>query len=287
MSDPLLFLHARLRVEEKLLLQALAQREVAFQTQDIRQLHLRIDGPSQVAASLVWDRSLSFGRALSAMRTFSAAGAICLNRPEVIAICGDKLQTHLALSQAGLPTPRTRVAFSAASAMEACEELGWPVVTKPIVGSWGRLASRLNDRDAAEAVFEHKETLGDWTHGSFYLQEFVDKPGRDLRVFVIGDEPIAAIERRSEHWITNTARGASTANRVIDEPLRRLALGAAAAVGGGQLAIDLVERRDGELLVLEVNYTMEFRNSIEVTGVDIPGRMVDDALSRIREGVAG
>lgn len=287
MSDPLLFLHGRLRVEEKMLLQALAARDVPMQTQDIRQLHLRVDGPSQVGASLVWDRSLSFGRGLSAMRTFAAAGAICLNRPEVIATCGDKLQTHLALSKAGLPTPRTRVAFSAASALEACEELGWPVVTKPVVGSWGRLASRLNDRDAAEAVFEHRETLGDWTHGSFYLQEFVDKPGRDLRVFVIGGEPIAAIERRSEHWITNTARGASTANRVIDEPLRALAIAAAEAVGGGQLAVDVVERRDGEMLVLEVNHSMEFRNSIEVTGVDIPGRMVDDALSRIREGVAG
>jgi [lysine-biosynthesis-protein LysW]--L-2-aminoadipate ligase len=287
MSDPLLFLHGRLRVEEKLLLQALAARTAPFQTQDIRQLHLRVDLPSQVGASLVWDRSLSFGRALSAMRTFSANGAICLNRPEVIATCGDKLQTHLALSHAGLPTPRTRVAFSAASAMQACEELGWPVVTKPIVGSWGRLASRLNDRDAAEAVFEHRETLGDWTHGSFYLQEFVEKPGRDLRVFVIGGEAIAAIERRSEHWVTNTARGASTANHVISDELRKLTLAAARAVGGGQVAVDVVERRNGELLVLEVNHSMEFRNSIEVTGIDIPGRMVDDALSRIREGVAG
>lgn len=287
MSDPLLFLHARLRVEEKLLLQALAARGAAFQTQDMRQLHLRVDGPSQVGASLVWDRSLSFGRALAAMRSFSAAGALCLNRPEVIETCGDKLRTHLALSSAGVPTPRTRIAFSASSALEACEELGWPVVSKPVVGSWGRLAARLNDRDAAEAVFEHRETLGDWTHGSFYLQEFVEKPGRDLRIFMIGGEAIAAIERRSEHWVTNTARGASTANHLIDDELRSLATAAAQAVGGGQLAVDVVERRDGERLVLEVNHSMEFRNSIEVTGVDIPGRMVDDALARIREGVAG
>ena len=161
------------------------------------------------------------------------------------------------------------------------------LISKPTVGSWGRLASRLNDRDAAEAVFEHRDTLGDWTHGVLFLQEYVDKPGRDLRVFVIGDEVIAAIERRSEHWITNTARGAQTANRALEPDLVRLAQQAAAAVGGGQLAIDLIERRDGELLVLEVNHSMEFRNSIEVTGVDIPGRMVDDALTRSQEGVPG
>lgn len=287
MTEPVLFLHARLRVEEKLLLQELARREAPIRTQDVRELHLAVDVPGQVGASLVWDRSLSFGRALSAMQVFAAAGVPCLNRPEVITTCGDKLRTHLALTAAGLPTPRTRVAFSPEAALAACEELGWPVVTKPAVGSWGRLAARLNDRDAAEAVFEHRATLGDWTHGSFYLQEFVDKPGRDLRVFVIGGEAIAAIERRSEHWVTNTARGATTARREVDEALGALALSAAQAVGGGQLAVDLVERRDGELLVLEVNHSMEFRNSVDVTGVDIPGRMVDDALARSRAGVTG
>ncbi|MAW59256.1 MAG: lysine biosynthesis protein LysX [Planctomycetes bacterium] len=287
MSDPLLFLHTRLRLEEKLLLQVLARRGVDFQTQDLRKLQLHLDSPAEIAASLVWDRSLSFGRSLAAMQVFASNGVTCLNDPAVIATCGDKLRTQLALTEHGLPTPRTRACFSPEAALEACEELGYPVVTKPTVGSWGRLASRLNDRDAAEAVFEHRDTLGDWTHGVLFLQEYVDKPGRDLRVFVIGDEVIAAIERRSEHWITNTARGAQTANRALEPDLVRLAQQAAAAVGGGQLAIDLIERRDGELLVLEVNHSMEFRNSIEVTGVDIPGRMVDDALTRSQEGVPG
>lgn len=285
MSDPLLFLHTRLRLEEKLLLQALTTRNARYETQDLRQLGLRLDTPGAISASLVWDRSLSFGRSLAAMQIFAANGVSCLNAPEVIATCGDKLRTHLALTGAGLPTPRTQACFSTEQALQACEEIGYPVVTKPTVGSWGRLAARLNDRDAAEAVFEHRATLGDWTHGVLYVQELVDKPGRDLRVFVIGGEVIAAIERRSEHWITNTARGASTANRALDPDLVTLAQAAARAVGGGQLAVDLIEDRSGDLIVLEVNHSMEFRNSIEVTGVDIPGRMVDDALARSREGV--
>ena len=78
---------------------------------------------------------------------------------------------------------------------------------KPAVGSWGRLLSLVSDRYAAEAILEHKEMLGSYHHSIFYVQEYVPKPGRDIRSFVVGDECICAIYRYSDHWITNTARG--------------------------------------------------------------------------------
>jgi [lysine-biosynthesis-protein LysW]---L-2-aminoadipate ligase len=282
MSDPILFLHARLRIEEKLLLQELKRREIPTVLQDVRALSLAIDQAEQAKISLVWDRCLSYGRALAALRCYSAAGIPCLNSPQTLEVCGDKLYTHLRLTAAGLPTPRTRMAFSPPAALQACREIGWPVVLKPTIGSWGRLVSKLNDVDAAEALFEHRELLGNWTHQAYYLQEYVDKPGRDLRVFVIGGRAVAGIERRSEHWITNTARGATTAGLKLDPEISRLACAASAAVGGGQVAVDLVERNTGELLVLEVNHSMEFRNSIEVTGVDIPALMVEHAMQSRR-----
>ncbi len=190
------------------------------------------------------------------------------------ATCASKLDTSAALEVAGVPTPATAVAFSPEAALRACEELGFPVVLKPVTGSWGRLLAKINDRDAAEALFEHKALLGGPEHSVFYLQRHVDKPGRDIRAFVVGDEVVCAIYRESEHWVTNTARGARTRDCPVDATLRRLSLSAAAAVGGGVLAIDLLEDRD-RLLVSEVNATMEFKNSIDVTGVDIPGRVAD------------
>jgi [lysine-biosynthesis-protein LysW]--L-2-aminoadipate ligase len=106
------------------------------------------------------------------------------------------------------------IAFTPESALEAIETLGYPVVLKPAVGSWGRLLAKISDRDAAEALLEHKETLGSYQHAIFYVQEYVDKPSRDIRSFVVGDETICAIYRESSHWITNTARGLrSTASR--------------------------------------------------------------------------
>ena len=135
---------------------------------------------------------------------------------------------------------------------------------------------------AAEALLEHKVTLGSFHHGAFYLQEFVAKPGRDIRSFVVGDETICAIYRSSDHWITNTARGGTATNCPVTDEIDQLSLAASRAVGGGVVAIDLLESERG-LLVNEVNYTMEFRNSIETTGVDIPARIVDHVLEVGRE----
>jgi [lysine-biosynthesis-protein LysW]--L-2-aminoadipate ligase len=205
-------------------------------------------------------------------------GVPTVNSYEVANICGDKLLTSTALEHAGIPTPRTLVAYTPESAVAACDELGYPVVMKPAVGSWGRLLARVNDRDAAEALLEHKVTLGSFHHGAFYIQEFVRKPGRDIRAFVVGDETICAIYRDSAHWITNTARGGVASNCPVTDELDQLSREAARAVGGGVVAIDLFESERG-LLVNEVNYTMEFRNSIDTTGVDIPGRIIDYVIA--------
>jgi [lysine-biosynthesis-protein LysW]--L-2-aminoadipate ligase len=177
-----------------------------------------------------------------------------------------------------VPSPRTFIAFTQESALQAIETLGYPVVMKPAIGSWGRLLSKINDRDAAESILEHKEVLGSYHHSIFYIQEYIDKPKRDIRAFVVGDECICAIYRYSEHWITNTARGGQAENCPVTPELGALSVAAAKAVGGGVVAIDLLETPDGRLLVNEVNYTMEFRNSIETTGVDIPGKIVDYTL---------
>jgi [lysine-biosynthesis-protein LysW]--L-2-aminoadipate ligase len=157
-------------------------------------------------------------------------------------------------------------------------------VLKPAVGSWGRLLSKINDREAAEAILEHKETLGSYHHSIFYIQEYVRKPQRDIRAFVIGNETICAIYRNSEHWITNTARGGKASNCPVTPELNDICVRAARAVGGGVVAIDVFEDPDQGLLINEVNYTMEFRNSIAPTGVNIPARYVDFALKVASEG---
>jgi [lysine-biosynthesis-protein LysW]--L-2-aminoadipate ligase len=287
---------SRIRVEEKLLLTALEATGATVQLVNDDDLVLPLVdltpstppslagkgeggiGRFPIQADVVLERSLSAARGLYALRIFEAAGLPTVNRYATAAVCYDKLLTTAALAEAGLPQPITRVAFTPESALRAIEEMGYPVVMKPVVGSWGRLLARINDRDAAEAILEHKDVLGSYQHSIFYIQEYVAKPGRDIRAFVVGDETICAIYRASSHWITNTARGGEASNCPVTPELGELCLRTARAVGGGVLAIDVLEHPDRGFLVNEVNHTMEFRNSIATTGVDIPARVAEYVL---------
>ena len=265
-----------LRKEEKLLLEELRRRGVAPEILDDRELFFHLDS-RHLEFDVVLERSVNHSRALYALKVLNDWGIRTVNRYPVAETCGNKFLTTSALIRHRIPTPRTVMAFTPKSALKAIEELGYPVVLKPAVGSWGRLLSKVNDREAAEAVLEHKEILGSYHHSVFYIQEYVPKSGRDIRSFVVGDETICAIYRYASHWITNTARGGRAENCPVTREIDHLSQAAAQAVGGGVVAVDLFESESG-LQVNEVNYTMEFRNSIHTTGVDIPARIVDYVL---------
>ena len=265
---------SRVRVEEKLLLQAFEKQGQKVDIIDDREIifDLHQNGWSQY--DVVVERCVNHSRALYALRILNDWGVRTVNTYDVALVCGNKLETTSALIRDGVPSPRCKIAFTPESALEAIEEMGYPAVLKPATGSWGRLLSKVNDRDAAETILEHKQILGSYHHTIFYIQEYIDKPARDIRSFVVGDRTIGAIYRYSDHWLTNTARGARAENCPVTPEIDQLSLASAKAVGGGIVAVDLLETKDGQLLVNEVNYTMEFRNSIHTTGVDIPAEVV-------------
>ncbi len=286
MSDlaRLAILTSRIRVEEKLLIEALRRRAITFNIIDDGELVLDLSQPDERWRDYdaVLCRSISQSRGLAVLHVLESWGVRVYNSSTVTATCNDKLLTTLALLRAGIPTPRTLLAFDPQMTIQGIESFGYPVVLKPVAGSWGRLLARINDRDAAEAVLEHKETLGSYQHHIHYVQEHIAKPQRDIRAFVVGDRTICAIYRTSEHWVTNTARGAIASNCSITSELDFLCTQAAQTVGGGILAIDVLEDPQRGLLVNEINATMEFRNSIAPTGVNIPDKMLDYILADVR-----
>ncbi|MHB1131919.1 MAG: lysine biosynthesis protein LysX [Chloroflexota bacterium] len=273
---------SRVRAEEKLLFEEMERRGVPFDLIDDRELIFDLQEKPLAQYDLIVERCINHSRALYALKVLEEWGIKCVNSYKVADNCGNKLLTTMRLIAEGVPTPRNKLAFTTESALRAIEEMGYPVVLKPAIGSWGRLLSKVNDREAAEAILEHKETLGSYHHSIFYIQEFIKKPGRDIRSFVVGDETICAIYRHSPHWITNTARGGKADNCPITPELHDLSQRAAKAVGGGIVAVDLLEDEDRGLLINEVNYTMEFRNSIAPTGVNIPGKVVDYLIQEAR-----
>jgi len=275
---------SRVRVEEKLLIQELEARGADFDTIDDRQVIYDIQQNGWQAYDVILERCINHSRAHFALLLYRDWGIPTVNTFDVANTCGNKLLTTSALVRAGVPTPRVKVAFTPESALEAIEELGYPVVLKPGVGSWGRLLSKINDREAAETVLEHKQVLGSYHHSIYYIQEYIEKRGRDIRAFVVGDETIAAIYRTSPHWITNTARGGAASNCPVTPELNEICLAGARAVGGGVVALDIFEDEERGLLVNEINYTMEFRNSIDTTGVNIPAKVIDYTLQVAANG---
>lgn len=273
------FLHSIIRKEEKLLLKEFEKEGVEVQRIDDRKEVLDLQ-ENNFDLEIVLERCINHSRALHMLKMLNDKEIKTVNSYKVGKICGDKFLTTSALIKKEVPTPQSLLAFTQDSALEAIEKIGYPCVIKPTVGSWGRLMCKINDRDAAESILEHKKLLGSYHHSIFYIQEYIEKNGGDIRSFVVGDECIAAIYRSSDHWITNTARGGKASNCPITPELAELSLKAAEAVGGGVLAIDLFETEEG-LLVNEVNYTMEFRNSIETTGVNIPRKIVEYTLEAV------
>jgi len=268
-----------IRPEEKWILEAAAARglQVERLADDEITFPLERNG---FKSDVVLNRSVSHTRSLYALRFFEHYGVPTVNPYDVVSLCGDKILASLALQKAGVPTPRTIVALTPEAALRALDEVGYPAVLKPPIGSWGRLMAKVDDREEAEQIIEHKAALASPMHSVFYVQEFVPKPERDLRALVVGDEVVAAMYRQSSDWRTNAARGAETVALHPTPEMEELVHQAARAVGGGVLAVDLMEAPDG-LVVHEVNPTPEFKALTAATGVEIAAKILDFTLEKV------
>ncbi len=280
-------LFSRVRVEEKWIFSALEERGIDYVRLDDREISFDLEQPQPWQAyDAVLERSISYTSGLYALRLLNTFGVPTVNAASVAEICGDKLVTSARLAQASVPQPRVVAAFTPEAALEAIEAFGYPVVLKPVVGSWGRLLAKINDREAAEAVLEHKAMLGSVQHSVFYIQEYIPKPQRDIRAILVGGRVLTAIYRKSQHWITNTARGGGGELCPLTPEIEALCLQASQAVGGGVLGVDLIEHPEKGLLVNEVNHTTEFHTAQPISGIDIAAEIVNYTLEIARAGIA-
>ncbi|GAA2553784.1 lysine biosynthesis protein LysX [Winogradskya consettensis] len=278
---PLAVLTSRIRLEERLILRELTRRDVNFEQVDTRRLVLPLDGPLELPYRGAMSREISHTRNSYACKLFEHAGIPVVNSSRVVDLCGDKLLTTLALRDANLPTIRAMVGLVPESALDAMDDFGYPAVVKPLTGSWGRLAARLRDREQAESVLEHRSAFTGPQHRITFVQEYVDKPGRDIKAYVFGGEVVGAIYKVADHWRTNTARGGRAEECPLTDDLVKLLTSTSAAIGDGILGIDVIEHKDGRMFVNEVNHTPEFHGAVEVLGSDLVGAYVDYVLGRL------
>jgi len=271
----------RIRWEEKQLLKAAQDREIKVKMVDSRKESVNLlsnyEEISETFGDPVLQRCISYFRGLHLTAILESKGVRVVNSFDVSLKCGNKLFTTLTLSKAGVPVPETMAAFTMDGVFKALNDLGYPAVLKPVVGSWGRLMAILKDKETTQAIIELREKINNALLQIYYVQKWVDRPPRDIRVVVVGDEVVAASYRYSpvDDWRTNVARGGKSEVCPITPELEEVALKAAEAVGGGVLAVDCMESREKGLLVHEVNNTVEFRGLASTTNVDIAGKIIE------------
>lgn len=269
--------HNRIAWEEREIIEAAKRKGVTIKLFDSRNFDIEVTGDKcDFGADIFLQRSISYFKGLYSTLVLEAMGYRVVNSLKSQEICGDKLRTTIALKKAGLPLPKTYLALSCDAALRALEKLGYPAITKPLIGSWGRLVAILNDPASAKAIFEARETLGEMIHKVYYIQEYVNHNARDLRVFVVGDEAVAAMYRYviPNDWRSNATIGGKTEECKVTDEIADLAIKAAKATFSEVAGIDMLEGKDG-LLLNEVNHNPGFQHIVATTKVDIAGKIID------------
>jgi len=277
-SSGLSILYDTIRWEEKALFDAGKKKGGDIKMVDCKNLFLNLDQTKENFGTVI-QRCVSYYRSLHSTAALEGKGVNVINCLNTSIFAGNKLFTHMLLQKNGIPTPFSTVAFSEESALAALESQGYPMVLKPTVGSWGRLIALLKDRDSAEGIMESRERMYP-IYQVYYLEEFVQRPPRDIRAIMIGDKVVAAIYRYSgdSQWKTNMALGGRAEECKVTKELEDICVRAKNAVQGQIVGVDLMESKEKGLLVHEVNNTTEYKNTVRVTGVDIPALMIDYAL---------
>lgn len=278
----------RIRWEEKELIRASKEAGVPLKLIDAKKVYINLfenaNVLKKVFESVVLQRCVSYFRGLHITAILENMEFTVINPLNVSLTCGNKLFTTLALTKAGVPTPKTVMAFTPQTALNALDALGYPAVLKPVVGSWGRLVAQVKDRESAQALIETREEIRSALLRIYYIQEMVKRPPKDIRIIVIGDEVIVAYYRYSppDDWRTNIARGGVSKPCPITSELEQLAIKASEAVGGGIVAVDCMESPEG-ILVHEVNGTIEFRGASFSTNVDIARKIMDYVIKVLKK----
>ena len=275
----------RLRTEEKLLQSQASEK--GFETSMIDAKITKFDTDSKRSnydfGDVVLERCVSYYRGLHFTACLEFLDTPVINSFDVASMCGNKMITSMLLKKNNIPTPKTYFSFTAESAMEHFEKVGYPLVIKPIIGSWGRSVMPIKDKDTADAIIENRQVTDGPQDRIYYLQEMIDRPPRDIRVITVGDQPIAAMYRKSSGGFkTNIALGADPEISKITNEIEDLCVKASQAVGGGILGIDLMEDRNKGLVVHEVNNTVEFKGLVRVAEKNIPKAMIEFAINYIK-----
>jgi len=207
---------------------------------------------------------------VSMMEHFELSGTLVVNSIQAYRRARDKYSSMYTLAREGLPIPPTYVTEMAHWAYRASKGFK-QVVYKPIMGSLGFGSMKFDNADLAFNAYTTLERLGQ----PLYVQEYMEKPGRDIRAFILGERVIASILRVAPptEWKTNVAQGAQTKPIQLPPKLERLAVNAAKSLGLLYAGVDILED-EKKVVVIEVNGSPSWQGLQNATGVNVAEELV-------------
>ena len=276
-------IYDKLRFEEKELYEKAKNKGITTNLVDAKPISFSTDINQSdiIKGDIFLQRCLSHYRGLYITYCLEFLRRKVINKYDVNEICGNKLRTSLILAKSEIPSPKTYFTFSAESFKELTNKLGFPLVLKPLVGSWGRGVFPIRNEETVNIIMEMREENDSALSRIYYVQEMIKRPPRDIRCIVAGDQIITAIYRYSavNEWRTNVARGGHTELAPITKELEDLVIKASNAVGGGILGVDVMEDKNKGFVIHEINSNVEFRGASLVSHVDIANSMIEYILT--------
>lgn len=232
---------------------------------------LSIDGAFLRSLGFLIDVEQFFHR-VSLMRALESMGVVLINSVDGLLRTRNKVETLAILARNKIPVPLTISTESLLAAYNAAKAMG-RVVIKPVQGSRGFGSVMVNDPDVAFQVAKSLLTV----KKPIYVQEYVNKPNRDIRVVVIDGEVFGCMYRVASNgqWKTNVAQGArGVPCKSMDEDLRELAIKATEALGLVYAGVDVGEGPNG-YVVFEVNGSPDWQELAAVTMSNPAPRLVE------------
>ncbi|MCY0874193.1 MAG: lysine biosynthesis protein LysX [Acidianus infernus] len=269
-----------IRQEEKMIVKSLNDKGIQYDVINVAQEPLPFNRAlDRYDVALI--RAISMYRSLYSAAVFESVGVHTINSSEVITVAGDKILTYSKLFKAGVPIPDSIIAMSPDATLKAYEQIGFPLIDKPPIGSWGRMVSLIRDIFEGKTIIEHREMLGNSALKVHIVQEYIKEKNRDIRCIVIGKELLGCYARNipPNEWRANVALGGTPSPIIIDEKLRETALKAASVVNGEFISIDILEHSSKGYVINELNDTPEFKGFMLATGINVAEKLVDYIVS--------
>jgi len=280
----------RITWEVKQLIAEFEKNQIKYELLNNQKVYYKLSREKDLKSNfdLILERSLSYLRGLYSCAILETKGYKVINNYECLTISGNKLLTSLKLIEKNIPTPETYIAFKDNSAINAIDgSIGYPVILKPIIGSWGRLIAKIEDYNSATANLQAREIMGNVYQKIYYLQEYIvdtnSKNPTDFRVFVIGDKCVAVMGRFSpdKDFRSNIAVGGTAKPVELTPELEKLSIQASRAINGEIIGVDLMFKK-GNLNVIEINGTPQFKGIVSATKINIASEIVEYIMNKYK-----